>query len=143
MLAALEVDIATITAALPVFWPVLKNLSINQILVTREVKVTLEHRRLSSGKDSSNGADRDDDGIELHPSRSGLQQFPSGGHGDGSHATISSGHVDYYQDAYILQQIDPLRDPSFGTRAEIGVNGVVNGATVGERKLSVKKKRDL
>lgn len=120
MLAALEVDIATITASLPVFWPVLKNLSINQILVTREVKVTLEHRRLSSGK---SGSDRDDDGVELQPSRSGLQ--------------FETHQKDYYQDSYILQQIDPLRDPSYGTRAEIGAAGEASG---GSRKLSVRKK---
>lgn len=123
MLAALEVDIATMTAALPVFWPVLKNLSINQILVTREVKVTMEHRRLSSGK--SGTSDRDDDGVELHPSRSGLQ--------------FGETHQqEYYQDSYILQQIDPLRDPSYGTRAEIGSASEISGGAT--RKLSVRKK---
>lgn len=121
MLAALEVDIATITAALPVFWPVLKSLSINQIMVTREVKVTREHRRLSSGK---SGSDREEDAVELRPSRSGLQ--------------FESHQKDYYQDSYILQQIDPLRDPSFGTRAEVGA---ANEAAIGGRKMSISRKK--
>lgn len=94
--AALEVDIATITAALPVFWPVLVNLSNKtQILVTREVKVTLEQH---------NDPD-DDDAIELQRSKSGLQ----------ARTTRS----DYYDDPYIAGQVNPFKDPQFGVTADV------------------------
>ncbi|KAJ4385795.1 hypothetical protein N0V93_010226 [Gnomoniopsis smithogilvyi] len=96
--AALEVDIATITAALPVFWPVLVNLSNRtQILVTREVKVTLEHR-----------SDPDDDAIELQRSKSGLQ----------TRTTRS----DYYDDPYIAEQVNPFKGPQFGVKADVDAN---------------------
>lgn len=93
--AALEVDIATITAALPVFWPVLVDLSSRtQILVTREVKVTLEHR-----------GDLDDDAIELQRSRSGLQ--------------VRTTRGDYYDDPYIAEQVNPFKGPQFGVKADV------------------------
>lgn len=93
--AAIEVDIATISAALPVFWPVLVDLSgRTQILVTREVKVTLEHR-----------SDLDDDAIELQRSRSGLQ----------ARTTRS----DYYDDPYIAEQVNPFKGPQFGVKADV------------------------
>lgn len=95
MYAAIEVDIATISAALPVFWPVLVDLSgRTQILVTREVKVTLEHR-----------SDLDDDAIELQRSRSGLQ----------ARTTRS----DYYDDPYIAEQVNPFKGPQFGVKADV------------------------
>lgn len=93
--AALEVDIATITAALPVFWPMLVKFSNRtQILVTREVKVTLEHR-----------SDPDDDAIELQRSKSGLQ----------TRTTRS----DYYDDPYIAEQVDPFKGSQFGVKADV------------------------
>lgn len=96
--AALEVDVATITAALPVFWPVLVNLSNRtHILVTREVKVTLEHR-----------SDPDDDAIELQRSASGLQ----------TRTTRS----DYYDDPYIAERVNPFKEPQFGVKADVDAN---------------------
>lgn len=112
-LAALEVDVAVISAALPVFWPVLRHLQL-RILVTREVKVTMEQRRLK-GKvgapppRTSNDDDDDDDAIELHRSESGLQ--PQGSDRD----------QDYYQDPYVQQQVDPLSKAEFGTTSQVGV----------------------
>lgn len=106
VLAALEVDCATICAALPVFWPVLRQLNINQILVTREVKVTLEHRRLSTGGTTRASNDPDDDGIELQRSESGLQ--------------FQSTKRDHYEDPYVAQQVNPFRGQEFGVKAQIG-----------------------
>ncbi|KAL1870145.1 hypothetical protein Daus18300_005209 [Diaporthe australafricana] len=101
VLAALEVDVATICAALPVFWPVLQQIDMSQILVTHEVKVTLEHRRLSTGGTID---DPDDDGIELQRSKSGLQTQSSRG---------------YYEDPYVAAQVNPFKGPEeFGSRAE-------------------------
>lgn len=119
VLAALEVDIATITAALPVFWPVLRNLSLN-IQVTREVKVTMEHRRLSSGRTT------DEDAIELQRADSGLPKL--------HHKTSGK---DYYQDKYIRQQVDPLRDEDFGGTTEIA------GARLPGRTTSIRKKMGM
>ncbi|KAI0429127.1 hypothetical protein F5Y09DRAFT_311112 [Xylaria sp. FL1042] len=46
VLAALEVDLASIAASIPVFWPLLTH-SWGKIFVTQEVHVTRHHRRLS------------------------------------------------------------------------------------------------
>ncbi|KAI0975001.1 hypothetical protein F4678DRAFT_421605 [Xylaria arbuscula] len=46
VLAALEVDLASIVASIPVFWPILTH-SWGKIFVTQEVHVTRHHRRLS------------------------------------------------------------------------------------------------
>lgn len=119
VLAALEVDVATICASLPVFWPVLQNIDMSQILVTHEVKVTLEHRRLSTGGTDN---DPDDDGIELQRSQSGLQTQSSKG---------------YYEDPYVAQQVNPFKEPEeFGSRAEINNNTSHGGRHT--RKESVK-----
>ncbi|KAI0472493.1 hypothetical protein F4859DRAFT_107802 [Xylaria cf. heliscus] len=46
VLAALEVDLASIVASIPVFWPMLTQ-TFGSIFVTQEVHVTHHHRRLS------------------------------------------------------------------------------------------------
>lgn len=77
----------------------------SQILVTKEVKVTLEHRRLSTGGTDN---DPDDDGIELRRSQSGFQTQSSKG---------------YYEDPYVAQQVNPFQEAEeFGSRAEINNN---------------------
>ncbi|KAI0534423.1 hypothetical protein GGR58DRAFT_60736 [Xylaria digitata] len=48
VLAALEVDLASIVASIPVFWPMLTQ-NWGDIFVTQEVHVTRHHRRLSGG----------------------------------------------------------------------------------------------
>lgn len=152
VLAALEVDVAVISAALPVFWPVLRNLNLKlNITVTREVKVTLEQRCLSKyyhrsggpgcsshGSTSTRGGggggaagdshlhDPDDDAIELHRSQSGLQQRCCS-------EESTSNRNDHYQDPYVQQQVDPLR------RAEMGTISQVGAALPPERKGSIVK----
>ncbi|KAF3766881.1 hypothetical protein M406DRAFT_350304 [Cryphonectria parasitica EP155] len=107
VLAVLEVDIATITASLPVFWPVLQQLHQNQILVTREVKIVREERRRNTAETSS---DRDDEGIELQRSESALQ--------------LHSNKSEHYGDPYVAEQVNPFRrlELQFGTKAEIDVS---------------------
>lgn len=103
------------------FWPVLQNIDMSQILVTHEVKVTLEHRRLSTGGTDN---DPDDDGIELQRSKSGLQAQSS---------------KNYYEDPYVAQQVNPFKEPEeFGTRAEINNNSTSHSAGRHLRKESVK-----
>ncbi|KAI0850189.1 hypothetical protein F5Y00DRAFT_268641 [Daldinia vernicosa] len=48
ILAALEVDLASICASIPTFWPTLTHAFLNKIFVTQEVHITHQHRRLSS-----------------------------------------------------------------------------------------------
>ena len=52
MVAALEVNLATICASLPVFWPVIEQ-SMGWIFVTQEVHVTREVRRFSTMEDEA------------------------------------------------------------------------------------------
>ncbi|KAI1799723.1 hypothetical protein F4811DRAFT_75847 [Daldinia bambusicola] len=54
ILAALEVDLASICASIPTFWPALRRWSLlNAIFITHEVHVTHQHRRLSSSCSSA------------------------------------------------------------------------------------------
>lgn len=46
LLSTMEVDLATVCASLPVFWPVLKKTLGPYIMVTHEVKITHESRQL-------------------------------------------------------------------------------------------------
>ncbi|KAI0131285.1 hypothetical protein F4814DRAFT_457156 [Daldinia grandis] len=49
ILAALEVDLASISASIPTFWPALAHgILPNSIFITREVHITHQHRRLPS-----------------------------------------------------------------------------------------------
>ncbi|KAI0181958.1 hypothetical protein GGR52DRAFT_568168 [Hypoxylon sp. FL1284] len=52
-LAALEVDLASICASVPTFWPILSQrlMGMGAVFVTREVHVTHQHRRLSDDDD--------------------------------------------------------------------------------------------
>lgn len=117
VLAALEVDVATISASIPVFWPILKQLHMNQILVTREIKVTLEDRRINTGGTFS---DPDDDGIELQRSESGLQ----GRNSRGEH------YSDHYNDPYVAEQVNPFQTAAYGTKSEIDITPLGRNTSV-------------
>ncbi|ROV90357.1 hypothetical protein VMCG_09730 [Cytospora schulzeri] len=84
MLSALEVNIATICASLPVFWPVIKE-GLGRILVTYEVDVTHERR------DSGDFNIMNESG-ELYSMR-----------------TMNSKGRQYAEDKYIRAQVDPLQ----------------------------------
>ncbi|KDN60950.1 hypothetical protein CSUB01_07319 [Colletotrichum sublineola] len=56
VLAAVEVNLATICASLPVFWPTLQK-SIGQIFITKEVEITTEARRFSALRDTEAAAE--------------------------------------------------------------------------------------
>lgn len=55
ILAALEVDLASICASIPTFYPILRERFMGNIFVTQEVHITHQHRRISSD-DENNGA---------------------------------------------------------------------------------------
>ncbi|KAH9898802.1 hypothetical protein F4778DRAFT_771802 [Xylariomycetidae sp. FL2044] len=98
ILAALEVDLASICASIPIFWPVIKE-NFNKIFVTQEVHITHQHRRLSGGEDQ----------IELQTSDSHHSRVDS----DVSLNAISSSMSKtapelHYQDKYVMNSVIPL-----------------------------------
>ncbi|KAH8671058.1 hypothetical protein BX600DRAFT_509764 [Xylariales sp. PMI_506] len=97
LLAALEVNAASICASVPIFWPVLSN-NWSGIFVTQEVKVTHEARY------------NDDDRDSLAPRASQTEH-----HGRTDSETELSiidsprGTNKHYRDSFVLRQVDPLR----------------------------------
>lgn len=116
VLAALETDLSTISAALPVFWPVLCRLPLN-IVVTREINVTMEDRHLSVRGAAKADRDPEDDAVALQRSESGVQQ-PLQARGS---------RLNHYEDPYVAQQVSPLTKTEFGVTYEIG--GLPNAKT--------------
>ncbi|KAI0130455.1 hypothetical protein BJ170DRAFT_315599 [Xylariales sp. AK1849] len=101
LLANLEVDLATICASVPVFWPVLTS-KLDKILVTQEIKIEREHRFSAI-----------DDEYELQ--RNGDGEYPS----EVLHSRTTSesslhraqsrpGKDGHYKDKYIMAQVNPL-----------------------------------
>lgn len=84
MLSALEVNIATICASLPVFWPVIKE-NMGRILVTYEVDVI--HERRDSGD------------FNVVNERGELYSM----------GTLNSKGRQYAEDRYIRAQVDPFQ----------------------------------
>ncbi|KAH8195301.1 hypothetical protein TruAng_010524 [Truncatella angustata] len=104
LLATLEVDIATICASVPVFWPVLTS-KLDKIFVTKEIQIERAHRFSTI-----------DDEYELQRQTSGEGGF--GAHSRGTsqsslHRADSKGVQTttknaHYKDRYIMAQVDPL-----------------------------------
>ncbi|PSS05321.1 hypothetical protein BD289DRAFT_478212 [Coniella lustricola] len=106
VLTALEVDIATIAASIPVFWPVLRSIDISQILITREVKVTLEDRQhMNTARTDSLVEDED---IELERSD--------------SVSRLNRKKGEHYGDPYVREQVNPFKKYEYGTRTKIDVS---------------------
>ncbi|KAI4597378.1 hypothetical protein KJ359_004484 [Pestalotiopsis sp. 9143b] len=96
LLAALEVNAASICASVPIFWPVFAT-TWSGIFVTQEVKVTSESRYV------------DEDGDSLtHRRSSGSQLSIVDSDGRHHHKNASSTNK-HYRDSFILRQVDPLR----------------------------------
>ncbi|CAK7204611.1 hypothetical protein SEUCBS139899_007369 [Sporothrix eucalyptigena] len=81
LLSSLEVNLASICASVPIFWPVLRQ-QVFRILVTKEVEITRDERA-----EDVNGYDSDEDEIEKSKKN-------------------KNGH---YDDSFIRDQVDPLR----------------------------------
>ncbi|KAI0172994.1 hypothetical protein GGR52DRAFT_431026 [Hypoxylon sp. FL1284] len=97
VLAVLEVDAASICASVPIFWPVLRQLNWGKIFVTQEVNITRETRYM----------DDDEDRLtrDTTHSRTGSEAELGG---DGLRNGARTRDM-YYQDSYVLSQVDPLR----------------------------------
>ena len=123
VLAAIEVDLASICASVPVFWPMLTQ-SLNKIFVTQEVHVVHQHRRLSG---EEHGEDGDD--FELRVSESGASTHHMHSH-KGSESSLNLVHAKHgahspqlsttkavpltapqnahYSDKYVASRVAPL-----------------------------------
>ncbi|KAI0839376.1 hypothetical protein F5Y06DRAFT_265285 [Hypoxylon sp. FL0890] len=97
ILAVLEVGAASVCASVPIFWPVLSNMDWGKIFVTQEINITRETRYM----------DDDEDRLtrDTTHSRTG-SEADLGGNGSRK-GTRNKGM--YYQDSYVLSQVDPLR----------------------------------
>ncbi|KAI1875455.1 hypothetical protein JX265_004513 [Neoarthrinium moseri] len=96
ILAALELNAASICASVPIFWPVFTQ-NWSGIFVTQEVKITRESRY--------NEEDRDSLTRGSYHSRVGSDT-------ELSIVESTSGKKNqHYRDSYILRQVDPLRMP--------------------------------
>ncbi|KAI1658582.1 hypothetical protein F4813DRAFT_38877 [Daldinia decipiens] len=96
ILAVLEVDAASVCASVPIFWPVLRNLDWGKIFVTQEVDITRETRYMEDDGDRlTNGTTH---------SRAGSETDLGAGGGRGLRNKET-----YYQDSYVLSQVDPFR----------------------------------
>ena len=108
VLSVLEVNLATICASLPVFWPVIKE-NLGKILVTREVDITRETRDFSTI--NNNWEDSDAYALEVVPSN----QEP---------------HLDqkpHHDQRYMLSHIDPLQEEKPTTTTVMAVGQQSNG----------------
>ncbi|KAI0105371.1 hypothetical protein F4776DRAFT_475831 [Hypoxylon sp. NC0597] len=97
ILAVLEVDAASVCASVPIFWPVLRNLDWGKIFVTQEINITRETRYM----------DDDEDRLTRNTTHSRTGSEVDLG-GDGSRKGTRNKGM-YYQDSYVLSQVDPLR----------------------------------
>lgn len=131
MLGAIEVDIASICASVPVFWPILRE-RVNGIFVTQEIQIVREDRvnglfemqRGHSGADSRQGTGTDGGSSDRNfhsPQGSevcfnGASSLESGEKMEGvvgppGSANNNSSFKDktrYYQDEYVQKQVNPF-----------------------------------
>lgn len=107
----LEVNVASICASVPIFWPVLRPL-FGAIFVTREFSVKTEVREFDTldGKSSRGGT-----GV------SGYGGFTRGRNGSETELNM------YYKDPYISDLVDPFRSATADGRVESDVGGKKDG----------------
>ncbi|KAH8881859.1 hypothetical protein GQ53DRAFT_754023 [Thozetella sp. PMI_491] len=101
-LSALEIDLASICASIPVFWPVIEA-QFGKIFITREIEITTEERWQITSSDESE--------TELTGSRRNRRiTIGSEGEINGLEKVHSGpGGRDGYYDEFLMGQIDPLR----------------------------------
>ncbi|KAI5864256.1 hypothetical protein GGS23DRAFT_490118 [Durotheca rogersii] len=127
ILAALEVDLASICASIPTFWPVLARFGLlGTIFVTQEVHITRQHRRISCDSEDSqyglrqpsqqqNGnhldADAGQDAVNTYAVR--------------LKAMRAVAHDKHYQDDFVLDSVIPpgVYDKEIATRSQVKSDG--------------------
>lgn len=110
VLGMLEINLGSVCASVPVFWPVL-TAQIGKIFVTQEVTITRTYR-----SSPTNG--RRDDEVELRGHSSATAEcdvdgctrlHSRGDSSDSSESQLEKGEKrSHYQDRYIIGQVDPL-----------------------------------
>lgn len=101
LLGVIEVNLASICACVPIFWPIL-TASVERIFVTQEIKITRAQRYSLDG----------DDQIELAQSENGSSHSRSGSIAKLQQSASSSppDTSKHYLDSYVREQVDPLRE---------------------------------
>ncbi|KAH8675387.1 hypothetical protein BX600DRAFT_452545 [Xylariales sp. PMI_506] len=94
LLGVLEIDAAAICASIPIFWPVLEA-QWGSIFITQEIKITREERYV----------DDYDERLSATQSRTGSEAELK---------NMERGVDSHYQDSYVMQSVDPLRNPFEG-----------------------------
>ncbi|KAI0381498.1 hypothetical protein F5Y04DRAFT_62551 [Hypomontagnella monticulosa] len=118
ILAALEVDLASICASIPTFWPHLSQGLFGGIFVTQEVHITHQHRRLSSDSYSTSpssvivGVAGDGGGpFELQHSRAGSRASLATAGAGTAIVRVSSAKTlpldRHYRDDFVLSSVIP------------------------------------
>ncbi|OTB05428.1 hypothetical protein M426DRAFT_139906 [Hypoxylon sp. CI-4A] len=126
ILAAIEVDLASICASIPTFYPILRQGFLGNIFVTQEVHVTRQHRRLSGDSAMSGDAAGP---FELLHRRSGS----AGSFGAALGTTIeiarvdsksSTHHNNHYHENFAMKGIPHgMHDKEMGVESEIRSDG--------------------
>ncbi|KAL7624349.1 hypothetical protein AAE478_005911 [Parahypoxylon ruwenzoriense] len=103
VLAALEVDLASICASIPTFWPALARFGLlGTIFVTQEVHITHQHRRLSSDCDEQGGQH-----YELQ--QRGRADSASTGTNSMTRGAFKAALLEkHYRDDFVLSSVIPL-----------------------------------
>ncbi len=121
LLSLLDVNVASICASVPVFWPVLRQ-QVFRIVVTKEVEITRGKRE--QGDDDEEEEDDEEMAKQKPRTRS---DAPAGDDGSGHSRPGSRGSkknaAGHYDDTFIRDQVDPLRP---GT--SVGVETVVESS---------------
>lgn len=132
ILGVLEVNIASICASVPIFWPRLKA-RLDEIFVTREVTITMNRRSNRFSADAN-------DTIELHRTASEdrenmWKRCPSRTGSESSQSRLAEvapveKRTQHYMDDFILDQVDPLRKKgAFVVESEIVSDGNISLST--------------
>ncbi|KAI1800222.1 hypothetical protein F4811DRAFT_47641 [Daldinia bambusicola] len=94
ILTVLEVDAASVCASVPIFWPVLRDMSWGKIFVTQEINITRETRYVDNDEDRlTHGTTNSISGSEMDL-----------GYGKGWRSQET-----HYHDSYVLSQVNPFR----------------------------------
>ncbi|KAI1778737.1 hypothetical protein F4818DRAFT_402328 [Hypoxylon cercidicola] len=122
ILGALEVNIASICASVPIFWPSLKA-RLDEIFVTTEVTITRNRRSNRLSEQVGDRIELQRTGSEGRGSR--WKMYPSRPGSESSQSRLAEpasveNKADHYMDDYILDQVDPLRTKgAFFVEAEV------------------------
>ncbi|ETS82044.1 hypothetical protein PFICI_07046 [Pestalotiopsis fici W106-1] len=120
LLASCEVDLATICASVPVFWPVLTS-SLDRIFITREIKIERNHRFSSIDENHrSSSLERIHRFYSLGDSEAGRPPsvLTEWGAFCAEHRReflelkeVKANYKnEHYKDSYVIAQVDPLSD---------------------------------